>query len=392
MAQSPGRSLIRLDGIDLLRTLAIFFVLMNHVNVRLSMAKVPFKQGLPYNLVHGLFYNGQNGVRIFFAISGFLITSMAMRRWGSLAGIDIRRFYVLRFARIAPLLLLLLAVLSALHFAHFKDFVVSEKRGGFWYALLAALTFHINWREATTGYLPGSWDILWSLSVEEVFYLGFPLVCRWFRGRWLVVVLLAFVVTGPFARTILAHGNALWADYSYLSGMDAIALGCLTAIFLAERQLPPRALWASAIAGAGMLMAILGFSIEVLDKSGLDMTVLAVGTCLLIVPAAQGGFHIAGTWLTLGQRSYEVYLTHMFVVFSFFNWFVSEGRPMWAVPWLFGAVILVAGGVGEIVGRFYSEPMNSWLRERSGLGGDSSRRMPSLHFHQFLRKINYPKD
>src|SRR5277367_3237996 len=105
MALSPQRSESRLDGVDLLRALAIFFVLMNHVNVRLSIAKVPFKQGLPYNLVHALFYNGQNGVRIFFAISGFLITSMSLRRWGALSAMDWLRFYRLRLARIAPLLL-----------------------------------------------------------------------------------------------------------------------------------------------------------------------------------------------------------------------------------------------------------------------------------------------
>src|SRR5277367_3780681 len=105
MSPRPTRSWTRLDGVDLLRSLAIFFVLMNHVNVRLSIAKVPFKQGLPYDLVHGLFYNGQNGVRIFFAISGFLITSMSLRRWGRLSSMDVIRFYRLRLARIAPLLL-----------------------------------------------------------------------------------------------------------------------------------------------------------------------------------------------------------------------------------------------------------------------------------------------
>src|ERR1700712_2462948 len=170
----PARSWTRLDGIDLLRGLAIFFVLMNHVNMQLLSAKVPYTKGLPAQLVYSLVWNGQFGVQIFFAVSGFLITSTTLRRWKTLANISVRDFYILRFARIAPLLLALLAILSALHFAGTQGFVVKANTGGLGRALVAALTFHINWLEAHRGYLPGNWDILWSLSVEETFYFAFP--------------------------------------------------------------------------------------------------------------------------------------------------------------------------------------------------------------------------
>ena len=89
---------------------------------------------------------------------------------------SVRAFYQMRFARIAPLLLALLAILSALHFAHVRHFIVPQTTGGLGRALVAALTFHINVLEARRGYLPGNWDILWSLSVEEMFYLFFPLI------------------------------------------------------------------------------------------------------------------------------------------------------------------------------------------------------------------------
>lgn len=174
----------RIDGVDMLRGLAIFFVLMNHVNMRLLIGRVPYTNGLPDQLISSLVWNGQLGVQIFFAISGFLITSTTIRRWGSLSRVSVRGFYLMRFARIAPLLLLLLAVLSIFHIAHFKNFVVSSKTGGLAQALFAALTFHVNVLEAKRGYLPGNWDILWSLSMEEVFYFFFPLVARLFaRGR-----------------------------------------------------------------------------------------------------------------------------------------------------------------------------------------------------------------
>ena len=89
----------RVDGIDVLRALAIFFVLLNHVNMRLLHAKVPYTAGLPEQLVSSLVWKGQYAVQMFFAVSGFLITTTALRRWGSLARINLRDFYVLRFGR-----------------------------------------------------------------------------------------------------------------------------------------------------------------------------------------------------------------------------------------------------------------------------------------------------
>ena len=61
----------RLDGVDLLRGLAILLVLLNHVNMRLVIEHVPYTAGIPKPLVHAFVWNGQFGVQIFFAISGF---------------------------------------------------------------------------------------------------------------------------------------------------------------------------------------------------------------------------------------------------------------------------------------------------------------------------------
>jgi peptidoglycan/LPS O-acetylase OafA/YrhL len=260
---SPTRSWTRLDGVDVLRSLAIFFVLMNHVNMRLRSVKVPYTHGLPEQLVSSLVWNGQFGVQIFFAVSGFLITSTALRRWGSLSHVNVRDFYLLRFARIAPLLLMLLGVLSILDLVHSKYFIISSKMGGLGRALFAALTFHVNVLEARRGYLPASWDILWSLSVEEMFYFFFPLVCRLLgRGKLLIGLLLMFVALGPLGRTAFTQGNEVWKEYSYLGGMDAIALGCLTALLVCRTHLSRPALWTLGCIGTALLIFILGFSIR----------------------------------------------------------------------------------------------------------------------------------
>ncbi len=376
IAQNPGRSWSRLDGVDCLRALAIFYVLMNHVNMQLLFGRVPYTKGLPWQFVSSLVWQGQNGVQIFFAVSGFLITSTSIRRWGSLAQVGLRDFYLIRFARIAPLFLTLLAVLSVLHLLGVQHFVISEKTGGLPSALFAALTFHTGWLEATRDYLPGNWDIMWSLGVEEVFYLAFPLACRLLaRGKGLLVALLTLVVLGPFARTIFTQHNPVWREYSYLGGMDAIAMGCLTAIVLSRRNVSKKLVRFLALFGLVLMTFCLTCQPQLvklgLQRTGLVMSVLAVAACMVIAAAAETKWQAARIFtplLAYGRRSYEVYLTHMFVVLACFGFYERMGKPVRLAPLLFILVIGLAGVLGEVVARFFSEPANRWLRDRFGDG------------------------
>ena len=377
--RTAARGWARVDGIDLLRGAAIFFVLMNHVNMQMLFGDVPYLVGLPAQLVYTLVWNGQLGVQMFFAVSGYLITSTSIRRWGTPEGMKAGEFYWLRFARIAPLMILLLCVLSGLDLAGVKHYVVEAKTGGLGRALLAAFTFHLNYLEATRGYLPGSWDILWSLSVEEMFYLFFPLVAKALRKRWLLVGLLVLLmVAGPFSRAKAVDANEVWREYSYLGGMDAIAMGCVTAMLLAGRRVAKKWVWVCGGLGAALLVFSFGFSLTAyrlgLGRSGLLMTVVGVGACLVIAAAVQSGWRapwVLAPVLEMGRRSYEIYLTHMFVVIGAFAVFVAWGAPLGAVWWVFGAVIVVATGLGRVVAVGYSEKMNRWLRrgERGRVGG-----------------------
>jgi peptidoglycan/LPS O-acetylase OafA/YrhL len=198
----------------------------------------------------------------------------------------------------------------------------------------------------------------------------------------LIVLLLAFVVLGPFGRSVLTHGNPVWREYSYLGGMDAIAMGCLTAIALHGRRLSRERLWLLGGVGGALLVFCLAFSRTayawIPERTGLYMSVVGIGAAMLIAVAAQTGWRSSrflSPLLLAGQRSYEIYLTHMFVVIALDGVFVATGKAMWAVPLFFIGVLVIAGLLGEAVGRFYSEPMNRWLR---GRWNDGAARMGSV--------------
>jgi peptidoglycan/LPS O-acetylase OafA/YrhL len=164
--------------------------------------------------------------------------------------------------------------------------------------------------------------------------------------------------------------------------MDAIAMGCLTALIASRYHLSRAVLWTLGSVGAALLIFNLGFSIRAyawgLGRNGLDMTMLGIGTCMLIIAAAQTQWQsprFLAPLLILGQRSYEVYLTHLFVVLGLFRLFVDANKPMRAVPLLFALCILFAGVLGMLVARGYSELLNRWLRNR---WGDGPRRLGSV--------------
>src|SRR6476659_852853 len=215
------RSEKRVHGIDVLRGLCIIAVVLHHINLRIHFRESGFGQWIGPAANRVLFWSGYYGVRVFFVISGFLITIWSLKRWGGLSQLNRRQFYLMRFARIVPCLMALLVILSVLDRAGVPRFTINMQHTSLGRALLAALTFHVNWLEARTGCLPAAWDILWSLSVEEVFYILFPLLCTLLRKQALLIGLLScFVLIGPFAR-VQTH-NELWAEYGYLSCMDGI--------------------------------------------------------------------------------------------------------------------------------------------------------------------------
>ncbi len=359
-------------GIDVLRGVSILLVILNHVGIRIPLAKTALAEILPRRFLQDLNYNGYEAVIVFFVISGFLITRRSLERWGTLGEISLREFYVRRGARILPCLFALVGILAILHLLALPSYVIARPNQSLPGAIFSALGLYLNWYEGVTGYLPGSWDILWSLSIEEVFYLAFPLLCLLCGGtRWFVAMLAVLALSMPFTHAA-AQGNEIWQEKAYLPGMGAISVGILAALF--ARHLPrpsQRTALLMRISGALGICAIL-FAGRLVWHWLLDAYLLVLtGSAAALVL----GMHWNTTsprrrirgldWLrSCGRLSYEIYLTHMFCVFAVVavaRW--SGIDAAWGWVW-YPFAIIASWLLGWIVARGFSQPCELWLRRR----------------------------
>jgi peptidoglycan/LPS O-acetylase OafA/YrhL len=258
------------------------------------------------------------------------------------------------------------AVLCALAAAGAPHYVLDQPAQSLPRAALAALGLHVGWYEARTGYLPAGWDVLWSLSIEEVFYLAFPVVCLLLgRTRALVPALLLLALSIPVVRSGIHH-DPIWAEKNYVQGMAAIATGVLAALLVARRPVtrPATVRWTMTVGVVGLLAVIFCGAELWHSLRYASLLVLTFSAAALVIASrwraaapATPRLRAFGWLRSAGRLSYEIYLTHMFVV-----WFVVDrfgaagGDPRWG--WMaYPPTLAGAWALGWLVARFVSGPL-----------------------------------
>jgi peptidoglycan/LPS O-acetylase OafA/YrhL len=352
--------------IDSLRGVAVLMVVSMHFWGNLN-------ESFTHLSTRGLwvFYNGYYGVSIFFVISGFLITSNLLTRYGSLSAIPLSDFYVMRFSRIAPCLILLILLLWVLNQLDVPNFKIASDAGVTIYeAIWKAATFQYNNFYNTYGVTKGllAWAMLWSLSIEELFYLIYPVLCVAIRSKLALEILLAAVVIqGPIAR---ADPDGLTA---FFGCADLLAIGCLTAITANEIFLTNGFRWLLRLLGAALMLAVYLF-VHIYEYKCIGPTLVGVGASGFLLASANRGNPSALGWFSrhgkllqrFGALSYEIYLFHLTVLFAAFAFFLpSTPAPAPVYAWLlFCAFLILLLGTGHFLSLFFAEPLNRLLRTR----------------------------
>jgi peptidoglycan/LPS O-acetylase OafA/YrhL len=317
-----------------------------------------------YHAFPGLLPGGFVGVDVFFVISGFLITGIIARQrdagtfsWGG--------FYLRRARRILPALLVVVLVTAAL--AALIELPRQLMLSGA--AMAASAIFAANLFFGTSqGYFaPGpqlnAFLHLWSLGVEEQFYLLWPALIpalSWRRLKparpWLAILLLAASLAA--AQSMLAAGAANWAFFSLPSRAWEFLAGGALSLGLVR---PPGRRAAEAAAAGGLLLIAgsVAFLSEQTPFPGIAAAPACLGTALVLwsglagAPAAAAPLR-AGPVVGLGRASYSVYLWHWPLLVLARD---AVQGPLGVWPRL--ALVAAALGLAVLSWRFVEEP---WRR------------------------------
>ncbi len=327
-ARPPGR-VAALDGV---RGVAILLVLAGHALPRFWVLSA-------------------TGVTVFFALSGYLITGILLREHGRTGRLPLRTFYLRRFFRLAPTLLLVLSVTVVWCLAwHVYTATLAQDT-------VQVLTYRANW-----GVEQGDFTLplaqTWSLSVEEQFYLGWPLLILLLGTRRPRLVATAAVLGGVSLlwRVAIAGTSLLPVVYGSVSVAFALFAGCLVAC-LSARTVARWTRPALAVA-AGLLVAGLAACAALHPSTAMAVAVLLPLVALVTALALPDmPLPRVASWRPLvwfGGISYALYLWQTPVEYNGLSVF-RGGTPWWLV-------VGVAVALAWLTTRFFERPLTAFGR------------------------------
>ena len=279
----------RIPSLDGLRGLSIWSVLLTHASSH--FINTPLHEHYIHTILANLAYFG---VTVFFVISGFLITFLLLKERARTSTVSLAGFYRRRAARILPAFLLYAGVVAALGHPTFLQEVYA-------FSFTTSYFFDQSYR---------AWQQLWSLSVEEQFYLVWPLLML--RGVW-TARRCCWVVMAmcPLVRLWLQHIG--YRQYSHVAPaiLDSIAAGCLLAFYREQVHTFAKRHLVSTRAFLSLTIGTVLFA-EVIYRSGLTVFwgIVPILVALIIASAIErkDGVLNRGPLVWSGLMSYSLYL------------------------------------------------------------------------------------
>ena len=304
--------------LDALRFVAFLAVFVHHALPR--DARLYLDNGLPPVVTEWILTvkeAGAFGLDLFFALSAYLITELLLREYARRGSFSVSAFYIRRALRIWPLYFTFLALTVLV-----IPTIIPAERFGTIYIVSFAL-FVGNWSCAIAGIPFSVASPLWSISVEEQFYIGWPLLLRFFGMKRIKQLALSMLVVAIVTRVLLAvfgvQHPGVWCNT--LARLDPIALGAILAFALNGRAPKIRnalRVGLCLIAFASWMLiarffgqdgptSVVSYVVSALASVALLIAVLRKDAPALLVPPL--------SWIVyLGRISYGLYVFHLFAL------------------------------------------------------------------------------